>query len=88
MQTSPGHFAAPITVPAGIAPSDIAVADINGDGRPDIVVTDQASGEVTVLLNDPQHASAGRSCFPAGAGLVRPGWGLGQPDGELPLRSR
>ncbi len=32
------------------AASSIALADINGDGRLDILVTDQVSGEVRVLL--------------------------------------
>ena len=64
-----GQFAAPITVPAGIAPSDIAVADVNGDGLPDIIVTDQASGDVTVLLNDPAHAFSQSLRFRASTGL-------------------
>jgi hypothetical protein len=56
LQTSPGTFAAPFTVPAGVAPSDIAVANVNGDGMPDVIVSNQASGDVSVLLNDPSHA--------------------------------
>ena len=55
LQTAPGKFAAPITVPVGETPSDITVADLSGSSLPDIVVTDQASGEVTVLLNNSAH---------------------------------
>src|SRR5262249_30248433 len=35
----------------GVNPSDIALVDVNGDNRPDVVVTDQFSGDVSVLLN-------------------------------------
>src|SRR5262249_4977973 len=55
-QTAPGQFGPPLTLRAGSAPSDIALADVNGDGLPDVVVSDQASGDVTVLLNDAEHA--------------------------------
>jgi hypothetical protein len=66
LQTTPGHFAAPITVSTGIAPSDITTADTNGDGRPDILVSDQSSGDVTVLLNDVTHSFAKSLRFRAG----------------------
>src|SRR5262249_6593554 len=52
-----------------IAPSDIAVADVNGDGLPDIVASDQASGDVTVLLNDPAHSFSRSLRLRAGTGL-------------------
>ncbi len=55
-QQSDGTFSAPITIPVGVAPSDISFADVNGDGLLDIVVTNQASGTVTVLLNDKTHS--------------------------------
>ena len=56
-------------MPTGIAPSDIAVADVNGDGLPDIIVSDQASGDVTVLLNDPAHSFSQSLRFRASTGL-------------------
>ncbi len=77
MQSASGQFAAPITVPAGIAPSAIAVADVNGDGLPDIIVTDQASGELTVLLNNPQHTFHPIPGLLRQHGTVRPGNDLG-----------
>ena len=83
LQTSPGQFAAPITVPAGIAPSDIAVADVNGDGLPDIIVSDQASGDVTVLLNDPAHSFSQSLRFRASTGL----YGLSTTSGSPAVSS-
>ncbi len=56
LQVSPGHFAAPITIDVGLAPSSITVAHPDGDSLPSIIVTDQASGDVTVLINDPTHS--------------------------------
>src|SRR5207237_1349389 len=41
-----------------ITPSDITLVDVNGDGLRDIVVTDQASGDVRVFLNDTTHSFA------------------------------
>ncbi len=58
-----------MTIPVGIAPSDIAFADVNGDGWLDIVVTDQASGDVTVLLNDASHSFKQIERFRAATGL-------------------
>jgi hypothetical protein len=56
LQTAPGKFAAPRTLPVGITPSDITVADVNSDGLPDVIVSDRASGDVAVLLNDLTHS--------------------------------
>jgi hypothetical protein len=56
-------------VPTGIAPSGIAVAHVNGDGLPAIIVSDQASGDVTVLLNDPAHSFSKTLRYRAGTGL-------------------
>ena len=41
-------------------PTSVAVGDINGDGRPDLMITKRGSGSVTVLLGD------GRGGFGAG----------------------
>ena len=35
-----GTFAAPVTMPAGVSPLSIAVADINADGKPDLIFSD------------------------------------------------
>ncbi len=48
------QFAAPVAFPAGAPTENIATADMNGDGRPDLVVSspDPSSSTVTVLLNN------------------------------------
>lgn len=38
-------------IKVGISISDVLLQDVNGDHRPDIVVTDEVSGDVGVLLN-------------------------------------
>jgi hypothetical protein len=44
-------FAAQHTFAVGTAPIGVAVADFNGDGRPDLAVTDNSAGTVSVLFN-------------------------------------
>ncbi|HKI31683.1 MAG TPA: VCBS repeat-containing protein [Gemmataceae bacterium] len=69
-QTAPGVFdPTVVTLPVGTAPSDIALADVKGDGLLDVVVTDQAGGDVTVLLNDKTHSFEQVERFRAGTGL-------------------
>jgi hypothetical protein len=62
--------ASPIQV--GGAPSAIAAADFNGDGRLDLVVTDAVSASATILLGDGHGSFAPTSTSPL-------------PVGELPL---
>jgi RNA polymerase sigma factor (sigma-70 family) len=38
----------------GTNPVGISVADVNGDGRPDLVVANKGSNDVSILLNQPQ----------------------------------
>jgi len=59
-------FAVPQTFAAGTGPSSVAVADFNGDGRPDMVVANLGSGTVSVLLN----ATAAGASAPAFAPQV------------------
>ena len=54
--TAPGatvpSFAAPQTFATGTDPSSVAIADLNLDGKPDLVVADNnVAGTVSVLLN-------------------------------------
>jgi hypothetical protein len=53
--TMPGataaSFATQMAFATGVAPQSVAVADLNGDGRPDLVVANQGDNTVGVLLN-------------------------------------
>src|SRR5262249_8058047 len=47
----------------------LAVADVNGDGRPDVIASNQASGDVSVLLNDGAHSFSQSLRFRASTGI-------------------
>jgi len=47
-----GTFQPPQTFTVGGVPACVAAADVNGDGRPDIITANYASGTVSVLLNE------------------------------------
>ena len=53
--TAPGattpSFAAQQTFATGSGPDSVTAADVNGDGRPDLLVANASSGTVSVLLN-------------------------------------
>ena len=53
--TAPGatvpSFAAATNFAAGTGPASVAAADVNGDGRPDLLVANCISSTVSVLLN-------------------------------------
>jgi FG-GAP-like repeat/Calx-beta domain/FG-GAP repeat len=77
--TAPGaataSFAAQQTFAAGTTPSSVALGDINGDGKPDLVVTNAnnfTAGTVSVLLNTTTPGAtsasfAAQQTFAAGA---------------------
>ena len=48
---SAASFAAAQTIAVGANPQSVAFADINGDGRPDLIVLNQTAGTVSVFLN-------------------------------------
>ncbi len=61
-QTAPGVFTAPQTYIVGVYPWKLAVADIDGDGAPDLVLTDagqttvgSSDGAVWLLTQDPAN---------------------------------
>jgi len=46
-----GTFQAAVAYNTGKNPTAVAIADLNSDGKPDLVVTDVKSGNVSILLN-------------------------------------
>jgi hypothetical protein len=53
LQTSAGAFAMPVRFGVGTGPANLVVADVNGDGRPDLVVANASDQTVSVRLADP-----------------------------------
>jgi hypothetical protein len=59
---NPGMFLAPVSFPAGAQPQSVKIADVDGDGLPDLIVADLGPGNdgkgsagVSVLLQDAAH---------------------------------
>jgi hypothetical protein len=52
--------------PSNFAPPSVAAADLNGDGTPDLVVTDAGDNAVDVLLNNDAGAFTGPTSFATG----------------------
>ncbi|HEX6833336.1 MAG TPA: VCBS repeat-containing protein, partial [Rudaea sp.] len=76
--TAPGaatpSFAAQRTFPTGSEPGSVQVADVDGDGLPDLIIADLASANLCVLRNTTLPAAAHPSfgtctLIPAGAGV-------------------
>ena len=53
-----GRLASRQLIDAGIAVEDVAVADLDGDGRPDLVAAGRATGNIRILFNQPAAAGA------------------------------
>jgi FG-GAP-like repeat len=62
-----GAFTDPVVYPMSNAPNTLDVADLDGDARPDLVVSDDL-GEVAVLLNQGGGAFTAGTPTPRGAG--------------------
>jgi hypothetical protein len=52
LQTAPGFFADPDSYAIGTDPWNLAVGDVDGDDKPDIVVANSSSRDVSILLQD------------------------------------
>jgi hypothetical protein len=70
---TPGQFAAPLNLPTGALTASVAIGDLNGDGKPDIVATTFDSngnnGAVAVFFQNPTAPGTFMAAvtFPAGA---------------------
>ncbi|CAF1420521.1 unnamed protein product, partial [Adineta steineri] len=51
LNTGNGTFLTQVTYKTGNAPFGVALGDVNGDSKPDIIVTNAASSTVGVLLH-------------------------------------
>ncbi|OFY62038.1 MAG: hypothetical protein A2Y71_04960, partial [Bacteroidetes bacterium RBG_13_42_15] len=60
-----GSFAARVDFPTGTNPYSVAIGDIDGDGRPDISVTNDVSNSVSVLINNCISGSVDAGSFAA-----------------------
>lgn len=73
-----GGFAAPITYPVGSSALSLAAADVNGDGKTDLITSNYSSDDISVLLQtDSGFADAITVPVPPstlfqGAGIVYP----------------
>jgi uncharacterized repeat protein (TIGR01451 family) len=67
LATGPATFGAPSLYAAGLSPQALAMAQLNADVRPDILVANSASGDVSVLLG-----SGGGAFVPAVSHAVGP----------------
>jgi hypothetical protein len=61
-------LAAPVLYTAGAGPVGVAVADFNGDGKPDFVVTNSHDNTVSVFLNDGEGGFRPAVGYAAGPG--------------------
>ena len=84
-----GTFAAPVDYPVGPNPTDLRLADFNGDGRPDVVCLAALSGKnagelsyVTVLFNDGAGGLVNRHDYSVGENANSGGVDVGDYDGD------
>ena len=80
-----GGFGAATNFPAGSGAQGLAVADLNGDGRLDVVVANAIDNTVSVLLGDGLGGFGARSAFATGLTPVRPAIGDLNGDGHPDL---
>jgi len=61
-----GTFAPRVTYATGVDPEAVTIADVNGDGRPDLVVANYSDSTISVLLGNGDGTFAPRLTFATG----------------------
>ena len=79
---APPIFSAPIQYSVNETPSDVAVGQLDGTGRPDIVVPNESVPTVTVLLANATGGFGPANSFPSGAGSTAVALGDLNRDGK------
>ncbi len=69
LQTTSGQLTPSAPLPVGDAPDDMTVVRSPGSPYPDIAVSDESSGDVTILLNDANHTFTTSERFRTDTGL-------------------
>ena len=65
----PPTFLPPVTLPVGLGVSDVQAVDTTGSGALDLVVTNELTAQVSVLLNQGNGTFAAPLLYRAGSGL-------------------
>ncbi|CAF1339601.1 unnamed protein product, partial [Rotaria magnacalcarata] len=65
-----GTFLTQTAYLTGSGPTCVTAADVNGDGKPDIIVANYNSKGVSVLLNTGNGTFAAQATYPTGTGPV------------------
>jgi FG-GAP-like repeat len=72
-------------IPVGAFPESIALTDVNGDRKPDLVVANEGSSTVGVLLGNGDGSFQGQQAFPTGSGPTSVAVGDVNGDGKPDL---
>jgi len=68
---------------SGSTPRGIGISDLNGDGRPDVALTNEATGSVAILLNSPTKKGDFSNAVTYASGAANPvGIALGDVNGD------
>jgi hypothetical protein len=77
-----GTFGPPQTFVAGQGPSAVAVADLNGDGKPDLIVANQHDRDVSVLLGNGDGTFGPQQTFATGKVVSNDGLAVADLNGD------
>jgi len=82
---SPGTFDTAVDVVTGGQPNQVVASDLNGDGKPDLVLADMSSsGNAIVLLADPAHPGQFLAPLKLATGLTTPSVAVGDLGNGVP----